>query len=327
MSLAKASVLALREFLKCERVLISSHVRPDPDAIGSILALREAVIQCGGTPTCILEDECPKRCLFLHGAAEILVAKGTSGLAPFSTAIIVDSGNRDRIGEVENFLSPESRLANIDHHVSNTKFGDLVLLDTDAAASGEVLYEIFRELGLTFSPSIATNLLAGILTDTGRFRHSNTSANSLRVAADLVEAGASLQTLTEQLYYSIPAEDVRSTSQILDTLELLEGGMIATMFVSSEHAVEDPDNLVDLGRAIRGVEVAVLFSEMRDGRIRVSMRSNSHVNVSEIAEKFGGGGHERAAGFRMFGTFRSVQQKLLPVLSNALRDASVTCQD
>ncbi len=327
MNLAKASVLALREFLKCERVLISSHVRPDPDAIGSILALREAVLQCGGTPTCILEDECPKRCLFLHGAEEILVANGARGLETFQSAIIVDSGNRDRIGEVENFLSLDARLANIDHHVSNTKFGDVVLLDTDAAASGEVLFEIFRELGLTLTPSMATNLLAGILTDTGRFRHSNTSANSLRVAADLVEAGASLQFLTEQLYFSIPAVDIHSTSQILNTLELLEGGMVATMFVSSEHAVEDPDNLVDLGRAIRGVEVAVLFSEMKDGRIRVSMRSNSQVNVSEIAEKFGGGGHERAAGFRMFGTFRSVQQRLLPALSNALRDTGVSCQD
>ncbi|MCB1059542.1 MAG: bifunctional oligoribonuclease/PAP phosphatase NrnA [Calditrichaeota bacterium] len=321
MKFSSAEIAALRPFLESPRVLISAHVRPDPDAIGSVLALREAVLQCGGTPVCVMEDECPTRCTMLFGASEIVTLSGTAGLKPFDDVIVVDSGNRERIGDVESLVSKSARIANLDHHISNTKFGHVNLVDTDASASGELLFDLFEELKVSLTATMATNLLAGILTDTGRFRHSNTTPKTLRVAANLVEAGAKISELTEQLYYSIPAKDVRSTAQILSTLELHAEGRISTMFVPLDYVVEDPDNLVDLGRAIDGVEVAVLFSEMDDGRIRVSLRSKSIVNVSAIAESFGGGGHERAAGFRMYGTLRSVQARLLPSLMHALDQA------
>ncbi|MBK8130477.1 MAG: bifunctional oligoribonuclease/PAP phosphatase NrnA [bacterium] len=324
MTYSDALLRELRSFLCSPRVLISSHMRPDPDAIGSVLALREAVIQCGGRPTCMLEDACPPRCHILTGSAEIQVARETQLRERFNDVIVVDSGNRDRIGEVDDHIAPNARIANIDHHISNTKFGSLNIVDTDAAASGELLFGLFTALDLPISQTMATNLLAGILTDTGRFRHANASPASLRVAAALVESGASLSELTERLYYSIPAHDVRSTAQILATLELHADGQISTMFVTREYVVEDPDNLVDLGRAIEGVEVAVLFSEMKDDRIRVSLRSKSRVNVSAIAESFGGGGHERAAGFRMYGTLRSVQARLLPSLFGAVERNPVT---
>ena len=318
MKFSDAELARLRSFFESPRVLISSHVRPDPDAIGSVLALREAVLQCGGSPVCILEDACPTRCKVLFGANEILVAGDSDFETLFDDVIIVDSGNRERIGSVEKLIAKGARVANLDHHISNSRFGNLVIVDTDAAASGELLYELFTAMRLRISETMATNMLAGLLTDTGRFRHSNTSPSALRTAAHLVELGASLATLTEQLYFTIPAHDIKSTAQILSTLELHANGLISTMFVTHDYVVEDPDNLVDLGRAIEGVEVAVLFSEMKDERIRVSLRSKSRVNVSAIAEAFGGGGHERAAGFRMYGTLRSVQARLLPSLISAL---------
>lgn len=318
MKFADSELAQLRSFFESPRVLISSHVRPDPDAVGSVLALREAVLQCGGTPICVLEDECPTRCKTMFGANSIQMMREVADLTQFEDVIVVDSGNRERIGEVEKLISKSARIANLDHHISNSRFGDLILVDIDAAASGELLYELFVAMNLKITASMATSMLAGLLTDTGRFRHSNTSPTSLRVAANLVEAGASISRLTEQLYFSVPVHDVRSTAQILSTLELHANGRISTMFVTHDYVVEDPDNLVDLGRAIEGVEVAVLFSEMKDERIRVSLRSKSKVNVSAIAEAFGGGGHERAAGFRMYGTLRSVQARLLPSLIGAL---------
>ena len=318
MKFSDAELLQLRSFFESPRVLISSHVRPDPDAIGSVLALREAVLQCGGTPVCVMEDACPARCKILFGADAIRVASEMTDEALFSDVIIVDSGNRERIGEVEKLIANGARVANLDHHISNSKFGDLKFVDVDAAASGELLFNLFTAMKLEITSTMATNMLAGLLTDTGRFRHSNTSPLALRVAANLVELGASLSQLTEQLYFTIPAHDIKSTAQILSTLELHANGQISTMFVSHDYVVEDPDNLVDLGRAIEGVEVAVLFSEMKDERIRVSLRSKSKVNVSAIAESFGGGGHERAAGFRMYGTLKSVQARLLPSLISAL---------
>jgi phosphoesterase RecJ-like protein len=240
----------------------------------------------------------------------------------FANVIIVDSGSRTRIGIVEQFIAHDAMVANLDHHISNTRFGTINLVDTDAAASGELLFDLCHELGIDLTGSLATNMLAGVLTDTGRFRHSNTSPRSLEIAARLVEAGADISALTEQLYYSIPEEDVRATGQILDTLRMHADGRISTMHVSIKNAVEDPDNIVDIGRAINGVEVAVLLSEMKDGRIRASLRSNAHVNVSKIAAMFGGGGHERAAGFRMSGTLESVENKLLRKLEEALAKSS-----
>ncbi len=321
MKFSDVDLATLRTFFESQHVLISSHMRPDPDAIGSVLTLREAVLECGGRPVCILEDGCPVRCKSLFGAENLLVARDAHGIDLFHDAIIVDSGNRDRIGDVEKFLAKNARIANLDHHISNSRFGNLNLVDTDAAASGELLFEILTAMKVSITKTMATNMLAGLLTDTGRFRHSNTSPTSLRVAASLVEAGAPLSQLTEQLYFTIPADDLRSTAQILSTLELHAAGRISTMFVDRDYVVEDPDNLVDLGRAIEGVEVAVLFSEMSDERIRVSLRSRSKVNVSAIAESFGGGGHERAAGFRMYGTLRSVQARLLPSLIGALEQS------
>lgn len=318
MTFSDEVAVQLRAFFESTRVLISAHVRPDPDAIGSVLAIREAVLQCGGTPMCIMEEECPARCKELFGADSIRLWREAMDEPLFDVAIIVDCGNLERIGEVEKLIAKNARVANIDHHISNSRFGTLVLVDTDSAASGELLFNLFAAMNVTITASMATNLMAGVLTDTGRFRHTNTTPATLRVAASLVEAGASLSLLTERLYFTIPAQDIRSTSQILSSLELHAAGQISTMFVTRDFIVEDPDNLVDLGRAIEGVEVAVLFSEMSDELIRVSLRSRSRVNVSAIAESFGGGGHERAAGFRMFGTLKSVQARLLPSLISAL---------
>jgi phosphoesterase RecJ-like protein len=302
-------------------ILISSHMRPDPDAIGSVLALREMVETFGGRPVCILEDDCPTRCLSLPGAKEIRTARELGQVSQYSRVIVVDSGSRTRIGIVEQFIATDALVANLDHHISNTRFGAINLVDTDAAASGELLFDLCHELQVKVTKSLATNMLAGVLTDTGRFRHSNTSPRSLQIAAELVEGGADISALTEQLYYAIPEEDVRATGRILDTLQMHANGRISTMHVPVRDSVEDPDNIIDIGRAINGVEVAVLLSEMKDGRIRASLRSNSYVNVSEIAAAFGGGGHERAAGFRMSGTIESVERRLLPRLEAALTKA------
>lgn len=322
MKLDRVEIGKLRDLLGMGgEILISSHMRPDPDAIGSVLALREMVETFGGRPVCILEDDCPTRCLSLPGAKEIRTARELGQVSQYSRVIVVDSGSRTRIGIVEQFIATDALVANLDHHISNTRFGAINLVDTDAAASGELLFDLCHELQVKVTKSLATNMLAGVLTDTGRFRHSNTSPRSLQIAAELVEGGADISALTEQLYYAIPEEDVRATGRILDTLQMHANGRISTMHVPVRDSVEDPDNIIDIGRAINGVEVAVLLSEMKDGRIRASLRSNSYVNVSEIAAAFGGGGHERAAGFRMSGTIESVERRLLPRLEAALTKA------
>jgi phosphoesterase RecJ-like protein len=305
------------------RVLATTHIRPDPDAIGSVLAVSELLESMGCIPSVIIEDTCPPRCRFLPGADKILTVAQCTDYPPFDLALIVDAGDRKRIGAVEKFIAAGAELVNIDHHGSNDKFGKLNFVYPDSAACGELLYFLFGALDIPISPSMAMNLYAGLLTDTGRFRHSNTTPRSLRVAASLIEAGADAPVITDHLYYTIAASDIYSMGSILQTLELHGNGKISTMMVSLDHGIEDPDHAVDYARAIDGVEVAVLFSEMKDGKIRVSMRSKSYVNVSQLAESFGGGGHLRAAGFRMRGTLESVKTRIMPALLKAVNEPAI----
>ncbi|MBI5059249.1 bifunctional oligoribonuclease/PAP phosphatase NrnA [candidate division KSB1 bacterium] len=298
-------------------ILVSTHVHPDPDAVGSVLAAREMLLQLGGRPRIVLENGFAPRIRWLPDSALAENVASQNPDARFERAFIVDCGSRSRIGEVERFLSPTAMIFNIDHHVSNDNFGGVNVVDTAACATGELLYDICDGLQLRITPALATNLLAGMLTDTGRFRYSNTTPACLRACARLLEAGADITAVTNALYFDLPARDLQSMSKIYGSLELFADGKISTMFVPAANLVEDPDSIVDLGLSIRGVEVAVLLSEA-EAKIRVSLRSKHFVNVSRIAESFGGGGHERAAGFRMQGTLPSVRDRILPTLLAAV---------
>jgi phosphoesterase RecJ-like protein len=314
-----AAVEILRHKLGAgQTVLISTHVHPDPDAIGSVLAAAELVEQLGGRPRIIIETRFAPRLEHLPGTARIESFAPTLKTETFHTALIVDCGNRERVGTVEELLTSGLFVINVDHHVSNDQFGDLNIVDVESAATGELLFLIARDLGLTLTPTLATNLFAGMLTDTGRFRYSSTRARTLSVAAELRQAGADVTFITNALYYDLPEKDIRSMGSIYATLEMFQSGRISTLFARSAVLVEDPDSIVDLALSIRGVEIASLLSETESEKIRVSLRSKTFVNVSKIASFFGGGGHERAAGFRMTGTLESVRATMLPVLSAAL---------
>jgi phosphoesterase RecJ-like protein len=303
-------------------VLVSTHIRPDPDAIGSVLAIREMLLQSGSEPIVVLEDPCPPRCRFLPGAEAILTSEEQGDAVCFDKVIVVDAGDRGRIGNVEPLISKDAEIVNIDHHGSNKGFGTLNFVYEDTAACGELLYFLLKALSLELTPTLATNLYAGLLTDTGRFRHSNTTSRSMQVGAALLEAGANPSEITDHLYYTISAHDIRCMGEILQSMELHGDGTVSTMIVKLEQCIEDPDHVVDFARAIDGVEIAALFSEMTDGKIRVSLRSKSCVNVSKLAESFGGGGHIRAAGFRMPGSLTEVHDYVVPVLVKAVADAS-----
>jgi bifunctional oligoribonuclease and PAP phosphatase NrnA len=314
---APADLEALRRVL-AGPVLVSTHIHPDPDAIGSVLAAREMLLRLGAEPVVVLQDPVPARCRFLPGADHIISLPRAGFDRKFAAALILDAGNRSRVGDAEAHLAPGAVIVNVDHHLSNDRFGALNLVDSECAATCEMLFLLCGELGVPVTPSLANNLFAGLLTDTGRFRYSNTTARALTIAAALAEAGAEITRITNNLYFDVAASDVLSMSAIYSTLELFADGRLSTMFVRLEHLVEDPDSVVDLGLSVRGVVAAALLSETLEGKIRVSLRARHTVNVAAIAERFGGGGHEKAAGFRMKGTLESVRATLLPVLEAAL---------
>jgi phosphoesterase RecJ-like protein len=315
---APADLDAFKQAVRGARVLISTHIHPDPDAIGSALAVREMLLQLGADPQVLLGDDVPARLTLLPGAEHIISFPKTAVSESFHVAVVVDAGGLSRIGDVQHLIASGALIVNIDHHFSNDDFGAVNFVSQHCAATAEMLYDLLRALDLDLTQSIANNLFAGLLTDTGRFRYSNTTASVYRMAADLTDAGAEIFRITDAMYYDIAPADVRSMGAIYSTLELFADGAISTLFTRLEHLVEDPDTVVDTALSIRGVKVAVLMSETWEGKIRVSLRSKSHVNVAVIAESLGGGGHEKAAGFRMRGTLESVRERLIPILLSAL---------
>ena len=301
------------------RFLISTHIHPDPDAVGSVLGAREILLQLGAAPSVILHDDVPERCKFLAGADKIVFYPRHSAAEKFRAVMIVDAGGLERIGDVQSLIAEDAVVFNVDHHLSNDRFGTVNFVDLESSATAELLFLLCAEMGINISSSLANSLYAGLLTDTGRFRHSNTTARTFRIAGELVKAGADVTRVTNGMYFDIPAVDVLSIGAIYSTLELFDGGRISTMFARLEHSLEDPDNVVEIALSIRGVSAAALLMETTEGKIRVSLRSRQNVNVAAIAESFGGGGHEKAAGFRMIGTLESVRERLLPVLETAVR--------
>jgi phosphoesterase RecJ-like protein len=301
-----------------ERVLISTHVHPDPDAIGSTLAMREMLLQIGSRPDIILADLFAPRIRWLPGGEAIQTLPLAGTQVHYDVAVILDAANRSRIGDVEHLLNAPAVVYNFDHHISNDSFGTHNFVDVACCATGELLFQLCRGLELEITAELATNLYAGLLTDTGRFRYSNTNPQVFKVAAELVEAGANPTEITNRLYFDLPPDDLRSMSAIYATLTMFGDSRISTLMVRREHLVEDPDSVIDLALSIRGVEIAAMLSEAPQGKIRVSLRSKNYVNVSEIAQHFGGGGHEKAAGFRMSGTLESVRDRMLPALLEAL---------
>lgn len=217
-------------------------------------------------------------------------------------AIGLDADGSDRLGSAEAAVLAAPVVIDIDHHTGPAPFGHIQLVDRTAAATGELVYGLLGELGVRLTPEIATNLLAALLTDTGSFRFTNVTADSFRIAAALVEAGAHPAPIYEAVYSSRTFDATRLLGRLLDALERTpDGGVVwaalrRTDFEGLGVGTEHTEGFIDQIRMVQGSEVALFFREEPDGSIRVSLRSRGRVNVARVAERFDGGGHLPAAG-------------------------------
>ncbi len=305
---------------------IIAHMRPDGDAVGSTLALGLALKGQGKRVRLFNQDGMPQRFAFLEGAelVEKLPAAFPEGMTLF---ICVDTGTMKRLGDAgEAFAAAAPLLVNIDHHATNDRYGALNIVEGDAAACGCVLFQIFREFGWALTPAIASALYAAISTDTGSFQYEHpTTPAVMRMAAELIEAGIDMREINRQLYQEVAPESIIVQREVLNNMELLAGGAVSCYAMTEARKAElDIDleatkDLVDIIRVIRGVKVAAIFEEVDGGRIRISLRSkDSRVNVSDIAQQFGGGGHAMASGIRMRGELGEVKQAVLAAIVAAL---------
>jgi phosphoesterase RecJ-like protein len=304
MSDLDAIVAALRDH---DRFLVVTHENPDGDALGSMLATTLALRQLGKDTEMLLLGEAP-----LPGEYHFLQLDGLLREPPGDAAdrvlVAVDCAKADRIGLGYAALLAGAPLAvDIDHHHDNTRFGTVNLIVAKASSTGEVLRDVFGELDVELTPEIAEPLYVALVTDTGRFQYSNTTPKSLRLAAELVEAGADVHAVFQEVYESVQFAKLKLLARALERAKVLEGGRIVVSFLLrndfSEVGAAEPysEGIIDYLRAVEGAELAVLIREPpRDSgpTRRVSLRASiDELDVSQIARGFGGGGHPQAAGF------------------------------
>lgn len=304
---------------------IISHYRPDGDAIGSTLALGLALRGLGKQVHLWNEDKMPSRYAFLEGS-ELIETPPKKLPEGLDALICVDTGDWKRIGDrsCELFRSVPL-IVNIDHHATNTLYGQVNVVEAGTAACGYVLYHLFRQMGVELTPAIAAALYVAISTDTGSFQYSNTTPDVMRVAAELLAHGVDVAEVNRQLYQEVPLSTLYVNREVLNQMVVEEGGLIAHYSLPAGTrarmgiSLEDTKDLVDIIRVIRGVRAAVIFEDMEDGRIRVSLRSkDARLSVAEVAQRFGGGGHAMAAGIRMRGTLEDCRAAVLKALCTAV---------
>jgi len=307
---------------------ILSHVRPDGDALGSQLALALSLEQLGKDVRAWNEDGMLEKYSFLPRAELLTKPPATAGHVDVSIAL--DTAIQNRLGTALAAVGSAKIWINIDHHRSNPGYGDLVIVDASAPATGEIIFSLIKSQGLPFTHDIAENLYAAISTDTGSFQYPNTSARTFEIAAELVRAGGvDVGKISRQLYENYPRRRLELLRELLRTMRFSGHDRVASFSLSLKTTAdlgvlpEDNEGLIDHLRAIRGVIVAVFFEELADGKVRVSMRSKDEaVDVCAICQKFGGGGHTLAAGARVRGSLAEVEQKVLEEIRDVLKRGS-----
>ena len=299
-----------------ERFAVLSHVRPDGDALGSQLALALSLQQLGKKVRVWNEDGMLEKYSFLP-RADLLTKPPHTG-EDVDVAIALDTAIQNRLGTAFAAVRSTGLWINIDHHLSNPGYGDLVYVDPTAPATGQIIFDLIKNQGFPFNREIAENLYAAISTDTGSFQYPKTSARTFEIAAELVCSGIDVGRLSRQLYENYPRRRMELLRELLRTMRFERGGRVASFSLTLKTAAdlqvlpEDNEGLIDHLRAIRGVIVAVFFEELADGKVRVSMRSKSDaVDACAICQKFGGGGHTLAAGARIRGTLAEVEKNVL----------------
>jgi phosphoesterase RecJ-like protein len=314
-------------------ILATTHTRPDGDACGCMAALSEALTALGKEVTLLLISPMPQWYEFLFEkkvpvlGEDVSVEQLTQGsFGDFDLLIIVDTNSRSQLLEFEQYVKQTDRpILVIDHHVTSDGLGDVELVDPDAAAAAVILHDLFKHADWPITEKIARALLVAIATDTGWFQFSNTDSRVLRTCAQLIDSGADPRQLYHDLYENFSPQRFKLMVAMLNTLELHLDGRYATQYLrvsdfeQTGASYTDTENLINECQRIGTVQVTALFVELRDGRIRCSLRSRGAVNVSEIAGKFGGGGHKMAAGTYLPGPLENAKKQIYDEIEKHLR--------
>ncbi len=310
-----------RHISSSKSVGIITHIMPDGDAIASVLALTLGLRKKGLHPIAIRNDVIPKEYGFLPGLNHLTDLDDLHEYP--ETLVVLDCGDIERLGQGCELATKAGTVINLDHHISNTMFGNLNLVDTGAAATGEIVYQLIKLMGIDMDVDIATCLYTAILTDTGGFKYDNTTWISHTIAGELITLGVKPNLVSQMVFDTRTLSKTKLIGKAIDTIKIYHDGKTAVMYVD-RHMLEQAgssrdelEGLINFARDIQGVEVAVLIKEVSDQQFKVGFRSKEYTDVSRIAGVFGGGGHKKAAGCTINGGLTAVRKKLLEEIENA----------
>lgn len=304
-----------------DSIALACHVGPDGDALGSMLGLAIASAHAGkevsasfGSPFSV-----PPSLSFLR--ADLLVSPQDFPVSP-ELMVVLDAGSTERLGELGSNASEAGTLIVIDHHVTNEGFGDIAVVDPSAAATGELVYEILRHLDWKITPEVAQCLHTALVTDTGRFTYPNTTPRTLRIAADLIEAGAEPNVIGRYVYEEEPFGYLKIVAKAMDRAVLDSDRHIVYTWIGNEDLEsvgigwEETENMIDLLRLAMEADTAILAKVHEDGRVKVSMRSRGQTDVGALAAAMGGGGHRLASGFTVEDEVDAVIGRVIEVIED-----------
>ncbi len=303
------------------KIAIMSHIMPDGDNVGSSLALYGALKKAGKEVRFILDDEIPKVYKFLNNSDKV---EKPGENEHFDIVIALDCGDASRLGKSRLYLE-ENFVINIDHHISNDEFGNLNMVDSTASATGEIVYQIIKILGIPMDKDISECLYTAIVTDTGQFQYSSTTSITHQIAGELINNGVNVSLMFERIYQNSSKEKVMLMKTALDTLEFFHNDSISCITLTMKQMEEinaadvDSDGIINLARDIECVEAAIFLKELEQEKIKVGLRSKKVIDMAAVALRFGGGGHVRAAGCTLHGTIEEVKQKVLEAIIEEFR--------
>lgn len=310
----------LEEIKKANSIIILAHETPDGDAIGSVLAMKLALENIGKVPDVIL-TEVPRTFHFLPGAKTI---KESSKVDKYDLAIALDCADTKRLVGKEYFEKANKTIV-IDHHGSNTMFGDLNFVNPVSPACCEILAGMFEYFNIEITQEIGTCILTGIITDTGGFRYSGVTPETFEFAAELLSKGINVSEIYKKVLDTRTKGNFALYKKAIERIELLEEGKVTFTYITKKDEEEakaesgDHEGIVEFGRGIEGVEVSIFIREKNENSYKVSMRSNTYVNVSDVCLMFGGGGHPNAAGALVQGNIEQVKEKLMKEVKKVIK--------
>jgi phosphoesterase RecJ-like protein len=314
------------------RVLITTHIRPDGDALGSTAAMAAGLRAKGIGAKVLLLSHLPSKYAFIYHELEVDYLDVEQGwpadfsVDAFDTLLVIDTGTWSQLpGLKDRLVNFAGKKLVVDHHLTQENWADEKYVDTKAAAAGEIVADLLQAWGVELTPAMAKALYLAIVADTGWFQYSNTRPATLRLAARLMEAGAETDQLYQLIYQSERYQRVVLQAHVQRSLELLSDNRLAVMqihrqdFIDTGAKAGDTEALINVPLQILTVAVSIVLTEpLEGGAIRVSLRSKGQVDVARFAQQFGGGGHARAAGLKIEGTLAEAYEKVVGAMVKTL---------